>query len=88
MNSNTFELGQGAMRMMEEAILSALADGSCLGPKEISDMTGIFRGERPNGTVQRNDVIVSEMLFNLLDHGRVRRCIQRNGRNGWQLIAN
>ena len=71
---------------MEDAILGALEDGGCIGPKEISDRTGIFRGERADGRIQRNDVIVSEMLFKLLDDGRVRHCTQQNNRGGWELV--
>lgn len=73
------------MRLMEKAILSALAEGECLGPKEISERTGIFRGERADGTIQRNDVIVQEMLFKLRDDGRVKQCTQLNNRGGWEL---
>lgn len=73
------------MRAMEDAILSALADGGCIGPREISERTGIFRGERADGTIQRNDVIVQEMLFKLLDDGQVQQCTQRNNRGGWEL---
>ena len=86
MGPTTFQLGQMAMQAMENAILSALRDGGCIGPKEISDRTGIFRGERANGNVQRNDSIVSEMLFKLLDDGSVRRCDQHNRRGGWKLV--
>ena len=74
------------MQAMEEAILSALMGGECIGPKEISDRTGIFRGERSDGNVEKNDVIVQEMLFKLLDDGRVRRCDQHSGRGGWELV--
>ena len=88
MTSRTFQLGQAAMHAMEEAILSALADGECLGPKEISDRTGIFRGYRRGVGVLKNDMIVSQMLFHLLQNGRVRRCTQRNGRRGWELASN
>ena len=86
MNLSTFQLGQVAMQPMENAILSALMDGECIGPKEISDRTGIFRGERADGNVEKNDVIVQEMLFKLLDDGRVRRCTQHNNRGGWELV--
>ena len=86
MSPSTLQLGQRAMQIMEEAILSALRDGGCIGPKEISDRTGIYRGERASGDVQRNDVIVQEILFKLLDDGLVRRCTQNNNRGGWELI--
>ena len=86
MNANTFQLGQVAMQAMEEAILSTFVGGECIGPKEISDRTGIFRGERADGNVEKNDVIVSEMLVKLLDDGRVRRCTQHNKLGGWELV--
>ena len=88
MMQDSSQLGQLAMRAMEDAILSALAEaGDCIGPKDISDMTGIYRGERPDGGIRMNDLIVAEMLQHLLNNGRVRRCTQSNHSGGWELIV-
>lgn len=71
---------------LQEAVLDVLCDaypeGWGLGAREISRRTGIYRD---SGVVQMNDAIVTGLLNDLHEQGKVEQSNQANDRGGWRL---
>ena len=71
---------------LQEAVLDVLCDahpeGFGIGAAEISRRTGIYRDP---GIVHMNDAIVTGLLNQLHEEGKVEQAVQANGRGGWRL---
>lgn len=73
---------------LHEAVLDVLCaahpEGWGIGAAEIGRRAGIYRA---TGVIQLNDAIVSGLLNDLYEQGRVEQAEQENGRGGWRLTA-
>ena len=71
---------------LQEAVLDVLCEahpeGFGVGAAEISRRTGIYRDA---GVVNMNDAIVTGLLNQLYEQGRVQQAEQENRRGGWRL---
>lgn len=67
-----------------EVLYAAKKNGECLGAADIGRRAGIFR-EAGYAVKQGNDYIVTGVLSSLVKDNLLTKCLQANGRPGWEL---
>ena len=72
---------------LQEAVLEVLTEshpnGFGIGAAEVGRRAGIYRD---TGAAQMNDAIVTGILNQLHEQGKVERADQENERGGWRLV--
>lgn len=86
MLNNSKQMARIGEFLIHEAILQVLSEyydsGFGIGPKQISDLTGLYRGE---GSGKYHDGLVQNFLIQLLELNKIESKSQGNQKGGWML---